>query len=514
MNTRRPILTCKQAEQVEADVLRDESKNYIAITKIGKKTAMRFLKEFGNRLPENAKILVLAGKGHNGADAIITVRQIAEKFPNARITIAIPREMEMKKLTYRAFGELRLAVPSIKIIDIKTIHQIAKESKEHFDLLIEGLIGLSFQPPARETLKNSIIDANEINADVKISMDIPAGASDEKEEDTIFNADVTYANGIAKNTIFKDYNRKYVGRIRYVDIGFFDLDSAIANEYSNSAKEFIESPRILKSLNKLRFAISDKRSYGHLYIFAGSESFPGAALLNVTAALRAGVGLVTAFVPKSLVASFAAAQPSAIWVGCDVNRNGAMSSDNIELLEKMKKPTAILAGSGLTNENSAREFVKRVLEKYPDVPRVLDADAITPQLASIEHSSTMILTPHAGEFLRLMPNADDENLLLACTKYNATIALKSSVTKVSNSKVIVCCTEGGPILSRGGSGDLLAGICGALAARKDLELEPITNATCAAIWLGRAAECAFSERGENAVATSDIAEKLTDALVF
>ena len=507
-----PILSCRQAETVESELLRDESENWSAIMRAGTGCAARFLDEFGARLPERPRILALIGKGHNGADASVAAREIIAKFPGAKIAAAHAPEGEMRKLALRAFRQLESSAPDMEKMDLSALPALASR-RASFDIMIEGLVGMNFRPPAKPHIQDAIRAANEIEASVKISMDIPAGASEGAEAAPVFRADATYANGIAKSPLFEERNLKFAGRIRYVDTGFFEAGSPAARQFEAEAAEFIARPKMLAKLNALRNAQSDKRTYGHLWIFAGSERFPGAAMLNAAAAVRAGVGIVTAFVPKSLVPGFAAALPSAIWAGCEVGESGQMLPENLKLLEGMKPPTAILAGSGLTSAEEAREFVAGALAKFPEVPRVLDADAITPQLAKVERRAPLLMTPHAGEFLRLAPRADDECLRIACKEYGAHIALKGHITRVCGGGAITRCTEGGPILSRGGSGDVLAGICGALAGRTDLEMKDGEEILCcASMWLGLAAECAFAEFGENAATGKEVADRLGGAL--
>ena len=278
------------------------------------------------------------------------------------------------------------------------------------------------------------------------------------------------------------FNRPFAGRIRFVDIGFFEAgvpDSARA----------VVLPSISEPLKALRPALSDKRSYGHAFVLAGSRRYPGAALMNVKAALRGGAGLVTAFVPETFAAQFAAAEPSAIWVGCPED------------------------GSGMTGSAEAAALVAQILKDFPSLPAILDADAISESSASLLRSrpSPSLLTPHEGEFLRIAPDASDESLIEASEKFGCAILLKSSATRACERGRITYSVRGGPALSRAGSGDLLAGLCCSLAASKKFESVSLA-ALCASDWLGRASELAARDLTETAMATSDIAAYLPKAL--
>ena len=506
-----PILTCEDAWRVESEILTDEAKNYAAIEAVGAGVARRFLAECAPQLPEEPNILVLAGKGHNGADALSAARRICAKFPGAKLAVALPDAAEMKKLTLKALEELRNSAASMREIPLGDIRRQCASNGKAFDLLIEGLTGMNFSPPAKDFLKECIDAANSVDAAIKIAMDMPAGISDWRRPDIAFKADITYSNGIAKAAIFRDFNREYVGRIRHVDIGFFNFESAL--EAARGASEYVAGAKVLKPLLKLRKALTDKRDYGHLLVVAGSERYPGAALLNVSAALRTGVGIVTALVPKSLAPSFAAAQPSAIWLGGETDKDGTMRPENVSKIAEMKPPTAILAGSGLGSSAGARKLVAETLKLHADVARVLDADAICPELAGIGRAADLALTPHAGEFLRIAPQTSDSELRAACKKYGASIALKGPVTSVCGEKSgIVRCVEGGPALSRGGSGDVLAGICAGLMARQDLGQTTEQKLAMASVWMSMASELLFAKFSENCAPSSCLPDMMPDAL--
>lgn len=509
-----PILTCEQAQNLEDRIIGvSDADSFAAMTRAGTGVSKMFLEEFGAMLPRSPQILALVGNGHNGGDALIALKGICQKFPDAKVCIAYGGVDKLKKNTKRAFANLLNSLPekSVETVNSDYLSQVAER---RFDLIIDGIAGMSFRPPARQSMVEEIETANKIDAKIRISMDIPSGASITPQK-TVFRADATYAAGICKDVIFAPFNKEFVGRIRYVDVGFFDNE----NYFEEYAKEkyFITRADALSFMNELRPAISDKRSYGHLFIIAGSRSFPGAALLATRAALRAGVGLVTSFVPETLAPSFAASEPSAIWVGCPEDENGAIALESLGLIRsKLKAATCILAGSGITNSPETRALVAEILKLTPDMPAVLDADAICRELVSIlpQRNADALLTPHEGEILRIAGDASNTELLEACKKYKCAIALKSSATRVSDGEIIVRQVRGNPALARAGSGDILSGIAGSLMANKSFKFKnrPLCVGICASQCLGLAAEKAFAKFGETAIATSDIANFIPDAL--
>ncbi len=502
MRTCHPILSLEDSKAFEEKLLNgDTEKSYNAMELAGRKVAEMFLREFSNFLSPNPKILALIGSGHNGGDTLIAIREISLNIKNTELTLVLPPENKLKLNTKIALEKLReISKPKeIFVSDLKNF------SNEKFDVIFDGLLGMSYTPPLRNEIAEEIKIANAIDAKIRATIDIPSGAANTPLS-PIFKADFTYSTGICKDVLFEKFNREFVGRIRYADIGFFDK---IESQDFPKTKKFIVSDNALDIFKKLRPAISDKRSFGHLFIIAGSRDYGGAAMLSVKSALRAGVGLVTAFVPESLAPAFAAQEPSAIWSPCPEDENGAIALESFSQIKaKLDSATALLAGSGITKSRETLALILEVLKAAQNLPVVIDADAIAKETAQAlsERNAPSLLTPHEGEILRIAQNSSDESLIEVCKKYNTTIALKSSATRVCNGKKIAIQTRGCPALARAGSGDILAGICGAIMANKSIHFEDrgLNVGALASMWLGQAAELATTEFGENALATSDI----------
>ena len=466
MEYRAPIMSCAEASEFERRFFaRGGFGEREAIRRAGRGIAEEFLREFD--IGNSPRIIVIAGGGHNGADAIAAASKICGDIPGASLCVAAaPREKQRPNTALELDALLSGGARIEKIFPLSELPNV----RGKFDLAIEGLVGMTFRPPARAELGAAIEAANALDARIKISADIPAGISADAPQTPAFRADATYAAGIAKDAIFKPFNRPFAGRIRFVDIGFFDAGAP------DSARAVVR-PSISEPLKALRPALSDKRSYGHAFVIAGSRRYPGAALMNVKAALRGGAGLVTAFVPETFAAQFAAAEPSAIWVGCPEDENGAIALESYGLMRSLlPRASAFLAGSGMTGSAEAAALVAQILKDFPYLPAILD-----------------------------------ESLIEASEKFGCAILLKSSATRACERGRITYSVRGGPALSRAGSGDLLAGLCCSLAASKKFESVSLA-ALCASDWLGRASELAARDLTETAMATSDIAAYLPKAL--
>jgi NAD(P)H-hydrate epimerase len=148
-------------------------------------------------------------------------------------------------------------------------------------------------------------------------------------------------------------------------------------------------------------------------------------------------------------------------------------------------------------------------------PLVLDADALRPDIvAAARRPDPLVLLPHAGEFKRLSGRTmSPANGRAYARAQDAIVVLKGPVTCVTDGRRTVHLPFGGPVLARGGSGDLLAGIVAAVLARRAaLGLDAFDAVVMAAVWHGRAADLLGESSGEEAVRTTDVLAGLSAAL--
>jgi NAD(P)H-hydrate epimerase len=266
------------------------------------------------------------------------------------------------------------------------------------------------------------------------------------------------------------------------------------------------TPAVLDPLRGLRSPESDKRSYGHLFVLGGSRSYPGAVLMSVLSALRSGAGLVTAFVPESLAPAFAARAPEAMWVGWPESPSGGLALEGRHLLQaKLKQATALVIGPGLGREPETLALVLDLVKTSP-VPLVLDADALQPDIVRAG-TAPRVLTPHLGEFRRIL--AGDDFHEAPATK-NAVVVLKGRLTGITQGTNAYYSTFGGPVLARGGSGDLLAGLIGGLLVQTPAD--PLLAAARGAVWHGLAADALARAHGQVAVQTTQLLDFLPTVL--
>jgi NAD(P)H-hydrate epimerase len=148
------------------------------------------------------------------------------------------------------------------------------------------------------------------------------------------------------------------------------------------------------------------------------------------------------------------------------------------------------------------------LVKICACPVVIDADALQPEIVSAG-SAPRVLTPHAGEFARI---SEGRPLRACAAAGRSVIVLKGPVTRITDGGRVYHSLAGGPVLARGGSGDLLAGLTAGLLAQTPAT--PLLAASRAVAWQGRAADLLARVQGQAAVQTTALLDFLPTALGF
>ncbi|AWI10493.1 NAD(P)H-hydrate dehydratase [Ereboglobus luteus] len=483
-----PVLTIDEARQFEAALFGgDETREWPAMQRAGRAIADAVLRDYRElgAFPENARVLVLAGKGHNGGDALIAARHILEKHPRAKAAVCfVFGEQSLRPLAWRAHRELAQAAPErVAVFDAAAV----QKDGAGFDLCLDGIFGFQFRPSVDERVAQLIDSVNALPVCLRAAVDMPSGS---------FRADFTYATGIVKTPVLENPNS---GRVRYLDLGFFSgspcRDTATL------------TPAALAPLRALRSSHTDKRDYGHLFIVGGSRKYPGAVLMSVQAALRSGAGLVTAFVPESLAPVFAAQVPEAIWHGMAESPGGGLALEDLPVFRERvsektsgtANATALVIGPGLSRDRESFALVTEILRINENIPVVLDADALQSDIIA-SGKAPRILTPHAGEYQRVEAAIPD----------GAVVVRKGPLTLIEHSGRKYISPFGGPVLARGGSGDLLAGMIGGLLAQAPGAL---LHAACrGTVWHGMAADCLARAHGQHAVRTTQLLDFLPEVL--
>lgn len=513
-----PVLSGKDALAWERRwLVGGEEAEWAAMRRAGRAVAhslRRDAQECGGISP-GARVLVLAGKGHNGGDALLAAGELARLLPAARFTVLpVFGERAWRPLAARAWRDL-VAVGGERVeqANLRGLRE-RLAAEEWWDVCVDGILGLQFRLPLEADLASLLASVNEHRGfGLRVAVDLPTGVGEENAP-VAFRADFTYATGILKDAALRADSAPWVGRVRYADLGFFD---AVEPPF---VREHVITTAALDPLRALRPAQTDKRAFGHLLVIAGSRSMPGAALMSVAAALRSGVGLVSAVVPESVAPAFAARAPEAMWTAGSETPDGGLALENLTAIRGLlDRASAVLLGPGMGRERETLALVQGVLS-LGECPVILDADALQRQIVETfgtKRSRPVVITPHAGEFARLRgvtaaPVANAELIDFALER-GVTAVLKGPVTRVSDGQGVWHSPFGGPVLARGGSGDVLAGLmAGRIAAGAGAETPLLERVVQGLAWHGHAADHLARAQGATAAVATDLLAHLAPAL--
>lgn len=265
---------------------------------------------------------------------------------------------------------------------------------------------------------------------------------------------------------------------------------------------------------------SNKGSYGRVLVVAGSRGMSGAAILCATAALRGGAGLVLLGVPQEILPIVAAANPCYMTVPLPQDNDGRLSAAAWpDLLGLIQKHDVVAVGPGLGQSPDHLHLLANLLANVR-IPMVIDADGLNALAKDLgilsQHVGPVVLTPHPGEFARLL-NTDtlavqkDRRQLAGsfAARHGVVVLLKGHGTVVTNGQHVYQNTSGNPGLATAGSGDVLTGLIAALLAQG---LSPFQAAQLGAFAHGRAGDMAQEEMGGPGLLASDLLNYLPRAL--
>ena len=263
---------------------------------------------------------------------------------------------------------------------------------------------------------------------------------------------------------------------------------------------------------------SSKHDYGRLLIVGGSVGYSGAPTLASRAAVRGGAGLVHLAVPRDIYTIAAVKNDEAMTMPVNCDENGVMTAGAIPELERTLSRCDVLAmGPGFGRSEGVVEIV-RTLAFETSAQVVIDADALW-ALSQLEPDflaglkKPTVLTPHEGEFTRHLGGdlsagreeaarrfAREKRCIMVLKGANTVVAFPDGKTYVNHS--------GNPGLARGGSGDALTGIMGAMLCQF-----PAEKAVPLAVYLhGLAGDIAAEEKGEYGMTITDVIDALPEAM--
>lgn len=499
------ILTTKQMSLAE----KNSAKFGVSLSELMDNAALALSKEITKiAYNKNLKnVLILVGNGNNGGDGLVCANTLISNSLNVKIVLA--QGEPKSELAKTAFSNLSKTANIIPIND--AVAQI-----EWSDIIIDAVFGTGFHGNLPDEITNLFKKVNESNS-VKIACDLPSGVNAKNGfvSDGTVECDFTVCFHALKLGLLLSPAKEFCGEIKICDIGI-----------PKSAEEFFDfeinelDKTLVKKLLPHRPDNAHKGTFGKLLCVCGCSDYRGAAAISTTAALRSGVGLVNLCSVEDVISSLSSAIYEATYTKLVSDEHGFISYENADkIIELSKMSNAILLGCGLGKIPHTISLVKEIVEQA-EVPIIIDADGINCLCENINvlknTKAKIILTPHPAEFSRLLGISVSEFLenrfdLVKefCDKYNVTVLSKSTQSiAVSNyCRNIYLSRTGNSALSKGGSGDLLAGIVASLIAQGT---DSVSACAVGQFILGRCAEILSESMSKRSV----IARDILDALPF
>lgn len=489
----------------EVDIATCEAQNIDSLTLMERAATAATAEIISRFLPTN-RIVIIAGPGNNGGDALAVARQLYEQGYH---TLEVYLFNVQGKLSHDCDEERKRLITIDEIPFTEVQREFTPPYLSKNDVVIDGLFGSGLSRPLQGGFLALARYINESGAYV-VSLDIPSGLSGESNigasRRDMVHANLTLAFQLPRLSFFFEENAPVIGEWKLLEI---NLDRKKIKEIKTQYR-YIE-PRNIRLLLRPRMKFSGKRDYGSALLFAGSTGMMGAAVMAARAALKSGAGLVTVHSARGGINILQTAVPEAMF---EPDRNEHVISD----MKIYHDHQAVAAGPGIGTNDRTIEALESLL-KNCRTPMLLDADALNcislrPNLLSLLPQNT-IITPHIGEFDRLFgeQKSSEERLQKAIEMakyYNIIIVLKGHHTAVvrPTGRVNIN-SSGNPGMATGGSGDVLTGIIAAFLAQGYL---PECATTIGVFIHGLAGDLAAEEFGEFGLTASDIANNVGRAI--
>ncbi len=488
------ILNAQQIKALDAHTIQHKP---IPSIDLMERACLAFVQWFVTRFDAPKSIGVICGTGNNGGDGLGIARILHDWGYTVNVWVVRGSANETEDFK----TNLKRLPKKIKVSDLLISTKAVSFSSP---VLIDAIFGSGLSRPAEGIYEHAIKIINECKA-VRIAVDIPSGLfADKHSTGTIVSADYTISFQLPKLVFMFPENHQYVGKWSTVDIG---LDKSFIKDAATSYY-FLTSKSVKKILRQ-RSTFDHKGNYGHGLLIAGSYGKMGACILAARASLRAGIGLLTAHIPRSGNSILQSAVPEAM---TSIDNSNEIFSD-CPLLDAFN---VIGIGPGLGCAEETVMALKKVMTSGKTM--VMDADALNmlsahpAMIQEIPNGS--ILTPHPKEFERLVGTWKDDferldKQIKFANETKSTIILKGAHTSIAtpNGKIFFNCT-GNPGMATGGTGDVLTGILTGLLAQKYSAEE---TAILGVYLHGLAGDMAAREKGMNSLIASDLIDFLPAA---
>lgn len=465
-----------------------------------------------------SNILILAGSGNNGGDAIVAGRILSDWGHKVTIYNCSRSGRVHKKAS---------TLPNTSIL-------VSSKSDPNFDLLsnlasqatlvVDGIIGTGITGHISGKLKlimKILKTAQENRRELTvIALDVPTGIDTDTGQvhSSRITADITIAFGYPKIAHYTMPAAEHCGSVLVADIGMPDgIDEDIETH-------LITDELIRPKLPK-RPLDAHKGTFGKVLFIGGCQRYKGASYLATRASTRVGAGLVTAAIPPSIQLDLVEKVPEITYMMLPETQDGYIDADaHKQVMRSIDDFNTVLIGCGLGITDSTINFIYSLLLSDSQLPSpVIDADALTILSKKTDwykkFDQLAILTPHVGEMSRLIgagistqKHISTEDLIKYAHKWNKIIVMKGPYTRiVSPNGPVFISPMANPGLASAGTGDVLGGtIAGLLAQGLDM-----TDAAVTGVYIHSLAGHRVKNMiGDTGIVASDILTELPLTIAF
>ena len=457
------IFRADQVREIDAYTIKNEPVRSIDLME---RAASRLTGWYVRHFHTNRKVVIFAGPGNNGGDALAMARMLAgRQFRVECYLLKFGTLSEDCAINLERLREQGL----VKIFETGE-HDPLPEI-DRMDVVVDGIFGSGLSRSVTGLAARVIQLINEKAGSV-IAIDIPSGLFGEdnsvNDPGTVIRANYTLTFQFPFLSFFFDDNEELVGQWRVQDIKLHPA----AIEGMETGYRTVEHEEIRSFLPQRR-KYAHKGTFGHALMIAGSYGMMGAALMSGESCLRSGAGLVTLHVPRFGYGIVQTGFPEAI---VSLDQSDILFSEPPDLAPY----SAVGIGPGLGCKSNSCKGLKMVLERV-NVPLVIDADGLNilsehPQWLDMLPENS-VLTPHPREFDRLAGPSENSykrhlKQIEFARKYRVVVVLKGAHTGIASPMGGYWFnTTGNPGMATGGSGDLLTGLITGLLAQGVPSLE-------------------------------------------
>ncbi len=506
------VVTAAEMRALDRATIERATPSLVLMERAGRGVADAVLVRLGP--PGGRRIAVVAGAGNNGGDGLVAARLLAEHGEHVTVYLATGRE----RLTPDARTNLAaVCALGVDARDLTTRDALSEASARiaAADAVVDAVFGTGLDRELTPHLRE-VVEAMNRCCGARIAVDVPSGLHADTGEalGAVFEADLTVTFAFPKIGLVTHPGFAHAGRVETVDIG---IPASLAEEQGVRLELLDEAAA--SALIPPRPLSGHKGAFGHILVVAGSKGRTGAALLAGEGALRGGAGLCTiASTPAGQQALSAHVVEAMTATYCDDEE--PLAGDLARLLELAAAKEALVVGPGIPRGEGMRELVAGLVRESP-APLVLDADALNLLVGRTgvlrQARVPVALTPHPGEMARLVgrtvAEVQSDRVGVArrlAAETGATVALKGARTIIAcaDGRAWICPT-GNPGMASGGTGDVLAGLAGALVGQG----VPMPGALCAAVYIhGAAGDRAALRRGFAGLIARDLLDEIPSVL--